>query len=385
MTTDEYSIPSISRDDFYTILELAEKDFKTTIKEFQSFSKEHKIPIREIIALMTIGIIPFISYLMNLNFFNPEDLNKYLLFWIIASFTVLLIKYIRYIKILPFGRMTQELRELDLKLKNVNKDEKTKTLFLAFGKMLFMNIKPFTWALSSIFFINIIILVYFYLTHFYLNSYYFWGILIISIAYFIIFFVSWKFIKLENFFPYLMLNKNVILEEFKTNIPKNSKIKAISYLIFLLVIIIFILFLLIGPIILLYYLMKTNWIFLINHIPQFLIIFITLFLLITMIEVFLTRASVLKWLILKGSILDNNVVSPSKSIVLDSSSFLTNNLEKTNSIYKAIKLNYVKSMLFSITQISYHGFFTRYLIILNFSIINNDYDFRLLTEFLERD
>lgn len=385
MTTDEYSIPSISRDDFYTILELAEKDFKTTIKEFQSFSKEHKIPIREIIALMIIGIIPFISYLMNLNFFNPEDLNKYLLFWIIASFTVLLIKYIRYIKILPFGRMTQELRELDLKLKNVNKDEKTKTLFLAFGKMLFMNIKPFTWALSSIFFINIIILVYFYFTHFYLNSYYFWGILIISIAYFIIFFVSWKFIKLENFFPYLMLNKNVILEEFKTNIPKISKIKAISYLIFLLVIIIFILFLLIGPIILLYYLMKTNWIFLINHIPQFLIIFITLFLLITMIEVFLTRASVLKWLILKGSILDNNVVSPSKSIVLDSSSFLTNNLEKTNSIYKAIKLNYVKSMLFSITQINYHGFFTRYLIILNFSIINNDYDFRLLTEFLERD
>lgn len=380
----EVILPSITVENFNNTLKMAENDLKSANEEYTSFLKEHKIPIGEIITLFVIGIIPVISYLMDLNFFNLDDLNYYLLFWIISSLIILSFKLIR-IQNLPRRGIIEELKELDSKLKTINEDEKAKTIFYAFGKMLFLNVKPFAIALSSIFCINIIILFYFYYFQISLNLYYFWGILLISLANFVILFISWKLIKIEKYFPYVLLNMNAVIEDFRTKIPKISKLKAILFLLIMLLILIFILFLIFGPIILIFGLIYSNWYYFINHLLQFIIIFAILFFLITLIEIFLTRASVLKWLILKKSILETNVISPSKSIILDSSSFLTNNIDNTSLIYKSIKLNYLKSMLFSITPISYYGYFTRYFLTLNFSIITNDDDFKLLTEYLEKD
>jgi hypothetical protein len=386
---ESLKVTPINRENFQYIRDKSGQDLENAQKEYASLKKEHIIPYTDVIstALPNIAIVLLIL-------FDPKNLYIYLIFWIIASLILLMCRSTRSIFRKP--PKLADAPKIDIRnpdefmkhLTEISKDKKGKTLFLAFGKMFLTNLKPFAIAFSFIYFLNMVILLYFYVTNFDFGVYTI-IIFILSLALFIIFGLMWHFKNYAKDFPESLLNMETSLKNVRDELNAQSRFKRFIYknfiTVFGIIVLITVLTLIFSPFILTVLLLIHFEIQISTHFLQFFVILIGQYLIVLVFEVYLTRYYVLKWLDSKIFILKSNVITPIDAILSNPTFFTETNLEEIQLKFKLIRFHYLKSMLYLIVKIDLFGFFVRRLLLVNLNLIQNDEDFKILEEYFEKE
>jgi hypothetical protein len=232
----------------------------------------------------------------------------------------------------------------------------------------------------------VIILIFFYRTGFDFGLYTI-IIFLLSLSIFVISGLTWWVKNYPKEFPESLLNMDAKLKNFKQELDSCSRPKQIftvSFLIvFLIAMVVFLIALIFSPFILTIFLMIQFKDQLLTHIFQFFIIIIGQFLFLLTLEVFLSRYYTMKWIEYKIIILKSSTIASIDATLSDPSFFVTKKPDEIKLRFDFVRLNFLKSMIYTTLKIDYFGFFIRRLLVLNLNIIQNDEDIKILEDYFE--
>lgn len=380
--------PHVTKEDFLTLLNFAQKEKENTQKEYDDLRAEHKIPIKEIIAVITSSIVVGLYSI----FANSRLSDIFPIFWLESSLLILGFLILRSM----ISGMILGQRKTNSPQNQISDIQMDKKKFLAYStnvKLQLSNFEFLSIPLSIIFILDVIVLTYLFVERsFYLGLTLF-GVFVISIWVIGLYGGIWFVKGFMDDAPTALLVFGETREKLRKwslkgdppfKLKSNVSISKLLFWLFMLIIAGLSQFVLtIGPIILSILLFLHNIsLFLMNNF-EFLLILLSEYLIFLLLQVFLTRSHLLKFLDKKIALINRDVIIPLESNLSDPSVFLPINDERNRNILKNIRKNYLNNRLFSPCKFTFldSGYFERYGLEINPTIINNEADYDILEEY----
>lgn len=361
------------------LLERAEAEVTQAKLDKEQLQKKNKIPPLETISAIA-SILGSLYALLNF--------ENFIIVWYFSTFLVLLLVILRnqmFKKNRTKSRAIpsqKDLQDLGEQLKKIEEDEKSKILFYSVSTMIFANMRLLIMPYSLLFLVNVIISAYILCSACGENlTSVSWYVLVASLTYFVLFGLIWFY---EGFIP--RMAKSLLKMHQILDINKLEKRKIV--IILLLVIFLLVLF---GGLTVLMPILASKSILdlyigvFLSYPLQVVLTILGQLVIVLYLQGMFSRIYVLKWLDKKVYRLKNSVIVPIEAQLSHDDLLKTKDELGVSNMYKSIRKRFLKSMILTVSDYNFYGYFTRHLLIINFNTIQSEDDFDVLVDHMNSE